>query len=205
MTSHLPFYRALSILLACLTLSACVNLEPRPDLTQYYRIYATSEAAEPPAGPQHHLALHAVMIPPWLDNWKLTWLTAPHAVHKAPFARWSEPLPNAIERVLDANLEHQPNIALVDSLPWDHDGIEARLRIALETLDAHTDGSIQMAAKWLYTAPDGSQAPARGEFSATWNPANPGTLAIAYSDLLKQLSEAIAWSLPPLSVKEKPE
>lgn len=111
--------------------------------------------------------------------------------------RWGEALPNAIARVLSANLmallpEHR-----VVRQPWSHQQQpDARLTLSVQELLAHDDGSVVLSAQWQLARGDDVLS-RQGHFRAALTNNRADGIARAHGEVLEQLARAIAADITP--------
>ena len=152
---------AFILCLAGLLLTACINLEPKPDDTRRFALGPVSQAEtvrSETTGETLSLYLMPPHLPTYLDRKELLYRTGSGEVVALPSARWAEPLVDGVARTFAHYLDLQPNIEIAGYYPWPQPtGPHARLTLKFSRLVATDDGVLQVAAHWMLRMPDGSR------------------------------------------------
>jgi uncharacterized lipoprotein YmbA len=113
--------------------------------------------------------------------------------------RWGEPLENGVQRVLLQNL-HALTGAQTRNFPWRQSALPRfAVRVDVIDLDRLDDGSALLEVNWLLEDLQQSKVLQTRQQRLTVAAGGSGTgaLTAAYSELLAQLAQQIAASLPP--------
>lgn len=150
---------AFILCLAGLLLTACINLEPKPDDTRRFALGPVSQVEMAPSettGEALPIYLMPPHLPTYLDRKELLYRTGSGEVVALPSARWAEPLVDGVARTFAHYLDLQPNIEIAGYYPWPQpSGSHARLTLKFAHLVATDDGLLQVAAHWTLRLPDG--------------------------------------------------
>jgi len=156
-----------------LVLVGCVRLlEPRPSNINYYLLDSDLRAdtvATDTSGLT--VGLRRPQLASYLDATRIVTRHGQNTIRFSDFHRWGEDLDRALNRVVALNLERQPGIQSVETVPWPS-GFRSDYVVQLRVLrfegvgpeppgpDADDDaplpeGHSQMAVRWTILGPDG--------------------------------------------------
>ncbi|CAA0123951.1 Uncharacterised protein [Halioglobus japonicus] len=137
-----------------------------------------------------------IEIPAYLDRKSMVYNRDGNSLQVASLDLWAEPLVNGVERVIVLNLAGLLNTQDVQSFPW-HPQRAPQYGVKVNVLQLEaTAQQVSLTAEWLVYRP-GSSAQVQRRISQLQAPLGTGTseaeqVAVAYSELLYQLSEVIA-------------
>ena len=186
-TSFKGFIAAVSL---PLILAACGTTPA----SKYYLLSA--EVTQIPTGSSPSLGVGPIEIPEYLNRNALVYNREGNRLHIANFERWAEPLDSSIGRVVSLNLASLLDTEDVQSYPWSNgQRPEYAVQVHVLNLDANDDRA-RLVAEWHVHKPRSKESVLR-KISELNYPMPKGAVtanevAPAYSQLLHQLSEAIA-------------
>jgi len=183
-----------------LLLTGCLNLKPAPDETRNFLLTpVAAESADDGSGVSVGLA--PVQLPAYTSTSWIAVHTRPNEIQYSETARWAEPLNENVQRVLGANLRHQPGIGAVFLNTWPNAAVQQELRLQVQTVELRENGAVLLVAQWTRSGPQGSDVTsthtARIERTGP-RPSEdmPGAVA-ALSEALAELSSRVAQTLLP--------
>ena len=162
--------------------------------SKYYLL--STEATRIPTGSSPSLGVGPIEIPEYLNRNALVYNREGNRLHIANFERWAEPLDSSIGRVVSLSLASLLNTEDVQSYPWPKGGRpDYGIQVRVLNLDAN-DERARLVAEWHIYKPRTKESVLR-KISELNYPMPEGAVtanevAPAYSQLLHQLSEAIA-------------
>ena len=175
-------------------MTACVNLDPRPDSTRFFVLGSDASAAAAGEGGSGFY-VGRPEIPVYLKSEKMLYRTASGEVRPVGGHRWAEPLDQGIARALAEALAAQSGTASAGFYPWAKPAPEtATLRLQVREFGGDGDGSIVFDAAWELQDPARS-APLRGDFRAqieAWKVGSPDGLVAGMNELIARLALEIA-------------
>jgi uncharacterized lipoprotein YmbA len=166
--------------LLTLVFAGCVRLlEPRPSNINYYLLDGTVGADTASVDTSGlTVGLRRPQLASYLDATRIVTRHSQNSIRFSDFHRWGEDLDRALNRVVALNLERQPGIQSVETVPWPS-GFRSDYVVQLRVLrfegvgpeppgpDADDDeplpeGHSQMAVRWTILGPDGETPKHRG-------------------------------------------
>lgn len=178
-------------------LVGCLNLKPTADPV---KLYALGDAAVVLAENQAEGSVYVARpnLPSYLEGQYLKYRSAEGEVGRLQYARWVEPLPQGIARVLAEHLLAGGVAAVSGYYPWPRASSAAsQLKVDLYRFEANAAGSIEIAAKWQLVGRDGS-IQSSGHFSSDvvrWEVGDAGGMIEGMNQALQLLVEPMANSL----------
>ena len=162
--------------------------------SKYYLLSA--EASGSPQGSTPSLGVGPIEIPEYLNRNALVYGREGNRLHVANFERWAEPLDSSIGRVVSLNLAALLDTQNVQRFPWSNsERPEYGVGLNVINMDAN-DQRARLVAEWHVYKAGNRETLLRRIITLHYDmPAGPVTaeeVAPAYSQLLLQLSEAIA-------------
>lgn len=137
-----------------------------------------------------------IVVPEYLNRKSMVYNRAGNTLQVASLDLWAEPLVDGIQRVMVLNLAGLLNTQDVQFFPW-HPKSAPEYGVKVNLLQLEASGQqVLLTAEWLvYRA--GTADPVQRRISRLQSPLPTGTVeaeqvAVAYSDLLYQLSNIIA-------------
>ena len=211
---HLEAVAALALAGA---LTACVSLKRTPEARFFAlrsRIAEASPVVAGPAAAPGLVGVLPVLLPAYLERPQVVTWAAPGEVRIDEFLRWAEPLDLAVGRVVGENLGTLLPSHRIIRTPWAAaTPLRCRVRLELTRFGQEPGGEVQLAGRWVLL-PRQSQRPLLSrpvELSRGPGPSggavDPNALVEAMSELLAELSRAIAIAiaeLPPAEADERP-
>jgi len=95
------------------------------------------------------IAIDKVTVANYLDKPNIITRIKPNELLKAEFYRWSEPLDNNIQRVLQQNLSRQLKSDTLLTYPWlGKPAIDYRIEIAVNQFDVDNSGNSVLKVSW---------------------------------------------------------
>tara|TARA_R110002049_G_scaffold57581_3_gene157718 strand:+ start:2488 stop:3093 length:606 start_codon:yes stop_codon:yes gene_type:complete len=173
-----------------LLLAGCGTSPPN----NYYLLSAHPFSAV--SGETPSVGVGPIEIPAYLDRKSMVYNRQGNTLQVASLDLWAEPLVNGVERVMVLNLAGLLNTQDVQSFPW-HPQRAPQYGVKVNVLQLEaSEQQVSLTAEWLVYRP-GSSVQVKRRISALQAPLGAGTaeaeqVAIAYSDLLYQLSEIVA-------------
>ncbi len=153
-----------------------------------------AEAAAPAPAPVAVVGVERVSVPDWLDRPQLTGRSASGEVVADELARWGEPLPRGVQRVVAENLVALLPDRRVVTAPFSpRDRVDHFVTVTLLEAARQADGSVLLESRWTVLARDGSVL-ARRRSSHRASPTAPGAAgAVAgINEALAGLSRELA-------------
>lgn len=159
------------------------------------RYYLLPALAESEAGPRSDLRLGVgpVRLPEYLERPQMVALGRDHELRVDDDHRWAEPLRDNVARVLAENLVRLLGTERVLAHPW-RQPVDLQVAVELLRFEAGPDGAVELAARWVLSAPEGDAEALirRSEISeAVTDPGREAVVA-AKGRALARLSREIA-------------
>lgn len=102
------------------------------------------------------VGIERVSIPDWLDRMQVTGRAAGGEVVTDEYARWAEPLPRGIQRVVAENLVVMLPDRRVLTAPFPpHDTVSHRVELTVLEAARQADGAVLVEARWDVVGPTG--------------------------------------------------
>jgi uncharacterized lipoprotein YmbA len=177
----------LCLLLAGL-MTACGST-PRSD---YYMLSANAKGSVGSEGPS--IGIGPVTVPEYLKRREMVLNRSANRLDLADFDRWAEPLDAGILRVTALNLSLLLKTQQVQTFPWRRSNLpDFGISIAVVQFSMKGNQAL-LVAQWTVTEPATGDAVAQhiSHLEASARGSEPEDVAAVYSDLLRELSEAIA-------------
>lgn len=137
-----------------------------------------------------------IKIPEYLSRESMVYNRAGNTLHVASLDLWAEPLVDGVQRVVVLNLAGLLNTQDVQFFPW-HPKRAPQYGVKVNVLKLEaTAQQVLLTAEWLVYRPDSSEQVKRhiSQLQSPLAAESPEAeqVAVAYSELLYQLSEIIA-------------
>jgi uncharacterized lipoprotein YmbA len=189
--SKITFVAAVALLLG-----ACGSSPP----VRYYSLEQIDVVAKPDAADSKIVGLGPFRVPNYLRRAQIVTRGSGADVNINDFARWAEPLDQAVHGIVANNVDGLLADIIVVAYPYittvDLDYVVVG---RIDRFDVGADGDAVMIVQWglVDASRDETQiAPQRHRYTArASNPDDPGSIATAMSDILTQLSHDIAKGL----------
>lgn len=186
--SKITFVAAVALLLG-----ACGSSTP----VRYYSLEQIDVVAKPDAADSKIVGLGPFRVPNYLRRAQIVTRGSGADVNINDFARWAEPLDQAVHGIVANNVDGLLADIIVVAYPYittvDLDYVVVG---RIDRFDVGADGDAVMIVQWglVDASRDETQiAPQRHRYTArASNPDDPGSIATAMSDILTQLSRDIA-------------
>lgn len=184
-------FATLLVLLAC-GAGAC----GRSSMANYYVL--TPRASEaPPAADGPAVGVGPVVLPGYVDRTNIVTTAGPQRLVLDEQNVWAEPLDENVTRVLGENLGTLLGTDRIHFDPWPQGVVDYRVSVTVVRLTGALEGEAQLDALWTVRKEDDDtilaarrtnlRRPAGDDYDA---------LAAALSDMLADLSQQIAQSIP---------
>lgn len=197
----------LLLLFAAISLTSCVNLEPRPDLSRSFTLGLVDVSdvtnplgGEPPVANSLDLPAVYVMrpqIPGYIDAKRIQFRDIDGELSSVKNALWAEPLSDGIARAFAEYLADEGELHGVHFYPWPESGGEmTRVALNFFRFDASSSGAVYVSVGWTVIEGDGERT--SGHFERTgisWNTSAPESLVSAYNRVLQELAGEVSQSL----------
>lgn len=169
-----------------LLLSGCVNLKPKPDLTQIFTLAADVAPVQSVEGkPECYVA--RVELPGYLEGTRIYYRLPDSKLGTVSAARWAEAPLEALPRAIAIYLQATGKANVRAYHPWANSSRDvAIVSVQFERFSANAAGQIEVVAQWQIKSPDGMTK--EGRYLAPeliWDGQNA-------SDYVAQLNAAIA-------------
>ena len=169
---------------------------------RYFSLEPVYETVENSAAEQPIVGLGQLRTPNYLFRSQMVTRSRGGELIVHDYRRWSEPLDQAIHRVVAANVDSLVTDMTVISFP-NENAIRPSYRVhgSVDRLDVDDSGLAVLAVQWGITSRDGTvvAAPRRGRYeSRTDSPDDPAAVVDALNQALAQFSRDIASSLDAL-------
>lgn len=186
--------RILTILLATSLINAC-STSPT---TNYYVLTPNSQIQVTNLAERHNeqlsLGVGPVSVPEYLMRSQISYIASNNNLVVSQLDRWSEPLDEAISRVVATNLSRLDSDESVVVYPWHKkDEPDYSIELSITTLNRPPNSKATLEAKWTLFDVANNKILIRTNFAGTLDVSDSSSLALAktYSDLLAMLSDAI--------------
>ena len=188
----------ISLLLVAAGLYGCGSSPP----VRYFSLEPVYETVENSSAEQPVVGLGQLRTPNYLFRSQMVTRSRGGELIVHDYRRWSEPLDQAVHRVVAANVDSLVTGMTVISFPYDN-AVRPSYRVhgSLDRLDVDDSGLAVLAVQWGITARDGSvlAAPRRARYEArTGSPEDPAAVVDALNQALAQFSRDIANNLEAL-------
>jgi len=178
-----------------LLLGACGSSPP----VRYYSLEQIDVVAKPDATDSKIVGLGPFRIPAYLRRPQMVTHGPGADVNIDDFSRWAEPLDQAVHGIVANNVDSLLTDIIVVAFPYistvDVDYVVVG---RIDRFDVGADGNAVMIVQWglVDSSRETQIAPQRHRYTTrVSNPGDPGSVAMAMSDILTQLSHDIAKGL----------
>jgi uncharacterized lipoprotein YmbA len=178
------------LLALLLVLGACSFSSPP---ARFYSLEPLA-ARDAPVAQVAHLAIGPISLPDGLDRSQMVTRLGPYELHVDDFARWAEPLDDAVARVLGSNLGALLDAQLLTRVPADGGPGDA-LRVSVQVLKFEADATHSLLeARWqVWNGKPGGPVTARKSTCvAERHGEDAESVAAAMSENLAQLAREVA-------------
>lgn len=179
-----------ALLASLLALAACVGSTPP---ARFYSLEPLA-AADAPVGAVANLAIGPISLPEGLDRSQMVTRLSAFEVHIDEFARWAEPLDQAVARVMGANLGALLDAQWVAMVPGEGTLPDA-VRVSVQVLRFEADSQQStLEARWqVWRGKSGDPiATRKSTCVAERQGGDAGSVAAAMSENLAQLAREVA-------------
>ena len=188
----------ISLLLMAAGLHGCSSSPP----VRYFSLEPVYETVANSAAEQPIVGLGQLRTPNYLFRSQMVTRSRGGEIVVHDYRRWSEPLDQAIHRVVAANVDSLVANMTVISFPYQN-SVRPSYRVhgSVDRLDVDDSGLAVLAVQWGITSRDGTvvTAPRRGRYeSRTDSPDDPAAVVDALNQALAGFSREIASSLDAL-------
>jgi uncharacterized lipoprotein YmbA len=165
-------------------------------------------ADSPSQVPEGTVGVLKVAVPGWIDRPQLAGRSPTGQIVTNEFARWGEPLPRGVQRVLAENLAALlPNRRIVTAPLSPNQVVDQLVDVTLSEAARQADGSVLVEARWAILGPTGATLVQR-RTSHRARPTAAGALGAVtgVSEAIAELSSEIAGALralPPAPAEGK--
>ena len=179
----------------CLLLTGLVSACGSTPRSDYYMLSANARGSMGSEGPS--IGVGPVSVPEYLKRREMVLNRSANRLDLADFDRWAEPLDAGVLRVTALNLSLLLKTQQVQTFPWRRSNLpDFGISIAVVQFSMKGRQAL-LVAEWTVTEPATGTAVmqhiSRLENSAAGG--DPEDVAVAYSDLLKDLSKEIATAI----------
>jgi uncharacterized lipoprotein YmbA len=179
----------------CLLLTGLVTACGSTPRSDYYMLSANARGSMGSEGPS--IGVGPVSVPEYLKRREMVLNRSANRLDLADFDRWAEPLDAGVLRVTALNLSVLLKTQQVQTFPWRRSNLpDFGISIAVVQFSMKGRQAL-LVAEWTVTEPATGTAVmqhiSRLENSAAGG--DPEDVAVAYSDLLKDLSQEIATAI----------
>jgi uncharacterized lipoprotein YmbA len=118
---------------------------------------AAREAASPRETPEAVVGVLKVTVPGWVDRPQVTGRSSTGQIQTNEFARWGEPVPKGVQRVVAENLAALLPTRRIVIAPFSPSQVvHQRVDITLTEMARQADGSVLVEARWALLGPRGA-------------------------------------------------
>jgi uncharacterized protein len=187
-----------------LGIAACSPLAPQPDQSRYFILTPLAKGGDPSAaspisnqGPL--VGVGPIDFPDYLRRTQVVTRDA-NQIKLSARNRWAEPLDMNFQRTLVENLSTLLHTQRIEIYPWPRrTPVDYQVVIYVERFEATSDGSAQMAVRWIIKDGAGKDLYASETRASTAVPEGPAGVSVALSGDLEQLSTALAARIDELN------
>ena len=175
-----------------LLLGACGSSPP----VRYYSLEQIDVVAKPDAADSKIVGLGPFRVPNYLRRAQIVTRGSGADVNINDFARWAEPLDQAVHGIVANNVDSLLADIIVVAFPY-ISTVDVNYVVVgrIDRFDVGADGDAVMIVQWglVDSSREARIAPQRHRYTArASDPDDPGSIATAMSDILTQLSHDIA-------------
>jgi uncharacterized protein len=175
-------------------------LAPQKDVTKFYLLTPTANAAaSPTTAPATRgdftLGLGPVKLPPYLDRQEVVTRTSPTQFDLSKTERWGESLQTNFISVMSRDLAAQMGTQQIVVFPWyNTTHVDMQIQIEVYRFETDSQGLAQLSAKWTVRDSDGKNIlyVAESNLSQSSKAGDTGDAAAALSRTVGDLSREIA-------------
>jgi uncharacterized lipoprotein YmbA len=143
----------LLLLILCLTLSACLSLEPKPDPSRFFALASlphTAQRAETSVATNAlALGIGPVRFPGYLDRQQIVTRISQNRFAVAENDRWAEPLEENFSRVLAQNLSILISTASIVAYPWERNQRPTyQVQVEVLRFEPNAEQLIELWVRW---------------------------------------------------------
>ena len=144
----------LLLLILCLTLPACLSLEPKPDPSRFFALASlprTAQRAENAVATNTlALGIGPVRFPGYLDRQQIVTRISQNRFAVAENDRWAEPLEENFSRVLSQNLSILLQTDRMVAYPWERSQ-QPTYQVQVEVLrfEPNVEQLVELWARWI--------------------------------------------------------
>ncbi|MEM8866730.1 MAG: PqiC family protein [Verrucomicrobiota bacterium] len=177
-------------IMGCL-LSGCVNLKPKPDLTQHFVLGPIlPEAPDTSLARGNGVYVARPQLPAYWETNRLVYRGEDGSLLEISNARWAEPQPQGIARAVAEYLNAGGGGRAYGFYPWQKPDQELpEVRVSFQRIEAYADGRFVLSASWQ--TKDGERVIGQGTFTSVERTWTVGDSA-SYIEALNRSIEALA-------------
>jgi uncharacterized lipoprotein YmbA len=143
----------LLLLILCLTLPACLSLEPKPDPSRFFALASlphTAQRAENSVATNAlALGIGPVRFPGYLDRQQIVTRISQNRFAVAENDRWAEPLEENFSRVLAQNLSILISTASIVGYPWERNQRPTyQVQVEVLRFEPNAEQLIELWVRW---------------------------------------------------------
>ena len=132
-----------------LFLSACVNLEPNPDLSRSFVLGPVDFSESSQGLDGGALYVMRPQLPSFLDSNRIQYRDAIGLVESVEDAFWAESLPEGVSRAFAQYFGQRSGLGGIAYYPWPEPGVEVdKIVLKFQRFDAITSGEVYVKASW---------------------------------------------------------
>ena len=207
----IPRSNSYVVLLVCLllTLSGCLNLDPKADPSRFYLLSAASEAGNPQEEDGLNIGLKRVDMPAYLKNRKMVVRLNSEEIRYSEIHRWGEDLETSISRTLALDLTAKNLIQRVSVVPWQENAIhDFEIKVRILRFDGSANGKVILHAEWEIQDPTRGINLVSGDTRVNrsgWNGRDYGQMVSLMSDALASMTNDLSEAISKLSLQSEGE
>jgi uncharacterized protein len=205
MTSTNRILRTCAAAALAMTVAGCsaiarTILAPQKDVTKFYLLTPTQNAAASPTtapatGGDFTLGLGPVKLPTYLDRQEVVTRTSPTQLDLSKTERWGESLQTSFISVMSRDLAAQMGTQQIVVFPWyNTTHVDMQIQIEVYRFETDSQGLAQLSAKWTVRDSDGKNIlyVAESNLSQSSKAGDTADAAAALSRTVGDLSREIA-------------
>lgn len=194
---------ALLLLLGC---AGC--LTPRPDRTRWFALNgpapatpAVSVAASVPV----RIGVRPAVLPSYVESKRMALRSGSCEIRYDDFARWSQPLEDAVAQRLCAALAAADGAVSARNAPWgDSFAPQQLLQVRFTHFEGGTDGALAVAGSWELLDAGTGRGIASGSYRSDpalrWTPGRPESLVEGLGACVDAIARQVQPALKPAPV-----
>lgn len=185
---------ALVMSLAGCSYLAKAILAPQKDISKFYLLTPTADAAAPASAAVQStsgsftIGLGPIKLPPYLDRPEIVTRMAPNRLELSKEDRWGESIQNGFTRAMERDLAAQSSGTVI-LFPW-YNTVHVDMQVQIDVYRFETDGqgNATLSAKWTILDSTGKNILYTVETSLT-QPSKPGDVTDATAALSRTIGD----------------